>query len=132
MSNDKIERPKNCPKSGPAKIYLYGVSQDGHNQRYKCSKCNHAFQLNYSQAGHDPDLRAAALLMHLAGSTQTEINVKLGISFGGIRSIIKGHKRGNPLPSCPRCGNDDTNRFGKTDDRITQRYRCKLCKKTFT
>ena len=132
MVKKDSERPTSCPKCGPAKIYHYGVSPCGLHRRFKCSECNHAFQLTYSNAANNPDLRTVAIRMYLEGCTQTEISAQLGISFGSLRNILKGHKRGSTLPSCPRCDNDDTCKFGKADDRITQRYRCKSCKKTFT
>lgn len=120
-----------CPDCGSQSLYRTGFSPDGGLQRYLCRDCGRSFQATYMQSGFDPAVRAEALAMYLAGSTQTAINQKLKISFGAIRSLIKGHRRGRVLPPCPRCGGD-TCKFGKTDDHVTQRYRCKSCGRTFT
>lgn len=123
--------PATCPDCASRTLYRSGYAADG-QQRYVCRDCGRSFQMTFQANGFDTALRAEALAMYLAGSTQTAIHQALKISYGGIRSIIKGHRRGRVLPPCPRCGDDDTCRFGKADDRVTQRYRCKACGKTYT
>ena len=132
MSKPDLKPSAPCPDCGSQSLYRTGFSTDGALQRYLCRDCGRSFQTAYLLSGFDPAVRAEALAMYLAGSTQTAINQKLKISFGAIRTLIKGHRRGRVLPSCPRCGDSDTCKFGKADDRVTQRYRCKSCGKTFT
>ena len=121
-----------CPDCGSQRLYRVGRAKKGDHQRYQCRDCQRCFQEQYEQAGYVPGIREKVLALHLAGETQTRIREALGLSYNTIRPIVRGHPRGNTLPPCPFCRSEAVNRFGRDNDGVTQRYRCKGCKRTFS
>ncbi|EGU3395847.1 hypothetical protein H3J60_004575 [Salmonella enterica] len=129
---ENISGGLSCPDCASQRLYRVGRAKKGEHQRYQCRDCQRCFQEHYEQAGFDTGVRAKALALHLAGETQTRIREELGLSYNTIRSIVRGHPRGNTLPPCPYCRCAETTRFGTDNDRVTQRYRCKGCNRTFS
>lgn len=117
---------KHCDTDKPP--YLSGASSSG-VKRYVCRDCGRSFQVRYKLAIFEEGTKEKAIELFYAGVPGNEIADTLHISLHALAKILKPHKGKRTGLICPGCGGDEISRFGY--DRGKQRYRCKLCKKTF-
>jgi insertion element IS1 protein InsB len=89
-----------CPRCSRGNVIKHGTTRAG-KQRYRCRRCRRQFITDYTNRGHDPEVRRLIVPLSLNGCGIRDISRVLGVSTNTVLKLLRRHAARVRRPRLP-------------------------------